>query len=162
MAAGSEDGIETPNDDMEFKKDIYRYVRDITDSLTEGDEQDTSERLEEEYGVEMYPSDLEDTSGLDYVYAGFALSSLLAEEYSTPEGIFFSNREEGFREMIEEKEDDERRYKKAELIQYARLYSRIADEEIEHNYSPDTLILKNLPQIRGSVRAMLQDFNERL
>jgi|GEM_PF-1984343 len=164
MAAGSEDRFEAPKDNLQFKRDIYIYVKEITGSLTEGDEQDMSERLEEEYGLEMYPINIDDAvSSLDYINAGFALSSLLAGEYSTPQGIFFSKREEGFREMIEEKEDDERRYKKPELIQHARLYSKIADEEdIQLDYSPEQLLLKNLDEVRGSVRAMLQDFNEGL
>ncbi|WP_414838065.1 hypothetical protein ACK3SF_01545 [Candidatus Nanosalina sp. VS9-1] len=153
---------ENPDPGKTYQREIYRYVEDITEGLMDTAQEDISQQLEQQYGLNFYPIDKDFESGNKYMRASFGLSGLLSRKYSRPNDTFFDNREETFREFIEELGRFGTGYEKTHLIQYAQLYSEIADiEDIEFDHPVETLVLQDLDEARGTVREMFDDLAEK-
>ena len=144
-----------------FQREVYRDIEEIAEGLLDESTEKLSEALNQEYGVTGYPIETDFESGNDYMRAGFGLSGLLAQEYSSPDDMFFDNRDDDFREFIQDIGSFESGYEKTHLVQYAQLYSGIAEEEgLEKDYPVETLIIRDLDEIRVSVKDMLDDLAE--
>lgn len=148
---------------IDFQREVHRYIDEISTGLLDSDKEDISEALEENYGIDFYPIEERFQSGNKYTRASFGLSGILAQNYSSPNRTFFDNQEENFTEFIEEIGSFGSGYDTKHLIQYARLYSEIADEEdIEFDHPVDTLLLKDAEEARDSTLTMFEDLSEKL
>lgn len=154
---------EKPESGRTYQREIYRYVEEITEGLLEQERSEISNQLEQEYGIDFYPIEQDFEKGNEYMRASFGLSGLLAEKYSSSRDTFFENREENFREFIDELGEIGNGYEKTHLIQYARLYSEVAGEEkVQFNHPVETLLLQDLGEARGTVRHMFDDLTGKL
>ena len=146
----------------DFQREVHRYVEEISASLLDSGKEQISQALEENYGIDFYPIEDDFESGNKYTRASFGLSGLLAQNYSRPNGTFFENQEENFEEFIDELGNFGSGYDTKHFIQYARLYSEIADEEdVEFDHPVDTLLIKSAEEARESTLAMFKDLSEK-
>lgn len=146
--------MESIPESRKFQRQVFRYIDEIARGLYEDD---VEQMLDESYGLEFYPIETDFDPGNRYMKAGFGISGLLSSQYASSDSTFFTEREEDFREFIDEL-GDENGYQKKHLVQYSRLYSSIADEEnIEFDHPVETLLLKSMGDARGHTLEMLQD-----
>lgn len=154
---------EIPDSGKQYERQIYKFVDEIARGLTEADIGSLSDQLEEEYRIDFYPVKDPSESGNCYMRASFGLSGLLADTYSRPQDPFFDNRGEDFAGFIEKLGSRRDGYEKPHLVQYARLYSEIADEEgLEFDHPVDTLILKDAEEARKDVWQMFNELSSQV
>ncbi len=152
-----------PDSDKEYQRQIYDFVDEITRGLTGEDRETLSDELEQEYGIDFYPVIDPCNSGNDYMRTSFGLSGFLADYYSRPQDPFFDERNEDFTAFIEELGEWKTGYGKPHLVQYARLYSEIADEEgLDFDHPVDVLILKSTEEAREHVWEMFNDLSSQI
>ena len=153
----------------EYSRDVYSFVESIAGKILEEDAENLSECLEEEFGIEFYPLETEPetsfhmASANKYMRASFGISSFLAEEYIDSQDTFFERRVEDFAGFEEDFSKGGSGHTTENLIQYANLYNRIADEEgIELDVNPETLVLRNKSTMKDEIAEMLREFDSEL
>lgn len=154
---------EIPESGRAYQQEIYRYVEEITEGLMEKEQDEISGRLSQEYGIDFYPAESASVTNQEYMLVTFGLSGILSDEYGGDDKIFFDNMEERFREFGDNLSNFGSQYGKKHMVQYARLYSKIAEkEEITLDHPVETLVLQDVDEARGTVREILVDLSEKL
>ncbi|MFB6144583.1 MAG: hypothetical protein ABEJ98_04705 [Candidatus Nanohaloarchaea archaeon] len=147
---------------MEDKKSLREFYEDI-ETVAEGfleedgNSESIAELLEDEFREISYPVRKYESS-TEHVRTSFGLSFLVAERFSeiSDREYFFDERAEDFREFYENVRINSQNYGKNELIQFANLYSTLAEEEgLEPEYSTESLVLQDKSQVESSVKELL-------
>lgn len=150
-----------------FLRGFYKDVETVAEGYLSNHDVGVDEInsiLEQEFADISYPVDASE-SGREHVKTSFGLSSLVAEELSqcTENSYFFKERADDFREFYSDFGLSSQGYGKNELVQFANLYSALAEEESfeVNNYSPETLILQDRESVAEAVSELLGELAEK-
>lgn len=154
---------------VDYSRIIYSSVDSIARNILEVSEDEMEEILEGQFDMDFYPletdpnHELEGNSANKYMRAGFNISSLLAEGYSDSDGVFFDKRSNDFHGFSQELGDYGSGFKANHLIQYANLYSEIAEQEsLDINDPSSTIVLQDLEMKRDTVQEFLSEIERKL
>lgn len=151
---------------VDYSLEIYSVVESIAGELFEED-REVEERLEEDFGIDFYPLEkdpetkFEKDTANEYLRAGFGISSLIAEDYIKPQETFFQNRADDFRDFERGLGDHGNQVLTEHLVQYANLYSEIADEEgVDVTHDDVSIALMDKSKKKEAVLQILGELEE--
>ena len=149
---------------VEYSQDVYSSVESIARNCLDISEEEMESLIQEEFDIDFYSLETDSIyqtnadSVNKYMRAGFNISSLLADEYSGSDDVFFQERSDDFREFSQELGRFGNGFNSKHFIQYVNLYSEIAiEEDLNPEVSTSEVVLQNFEEKRQTVREFLSE-----